>query len=419
MTFVASQESTLLLGAFVPITDCKTDQPSATITTSYANQTFHPGIIPVQRDPSLFRQSGAPSYEIRAKEPGVLLSGPYKNGEDLPDDFVKIFKLSGDNSTLTIQVPNPPFTTSFAFAISAGNPTRAGPTAIAGSGTALHLATITLGPYLTRAGNASKSDQAGGKDSIELAIWEKVGCDPEAGMTVNPQEIASMCVNNSVQAASLDVWKKYDAPRYMFNLLTKAQVSVGGQPVNGAEVIHKDVNAAGPVCIPDETECTNAACSSLLNPASGTPTSIAQSLAYNAVVNLNRFLAEARRAALDAGLLASFDTAKIVNDFFQEKQPQASIAQIFGIIGPLLGMLSAIAAPLAAASAGLGVLSGAVGAAGGISAMTGLQAMVEQSFNLDADLLSHIGDYLRQTLDGIQPGMRATPLLYMFLMGEV
>ncbi|KAL6721375.1 hypothetical protein ACLMJK_000478 [Lecanora helva] len=212
--------------------------------------------------------------------------------------------------------------------------------------------------------------------------------------------IASQCVNNQI-STDVSAWTTYEAKSYMSSLLSAAAPHPTAPQVNGASLIHSDVNPPGAMCTYN-AQCEGVSCNGVKDDTSGSVVSVQRYLAYNAVANFNNYLYTLYDALFDAGTLNGLLDDKIVTTYFTNPSPDATWEQILGIFTPLIGMFGAMLGPFSGgASAVVSSIGGIVGAIGAGGIASSIPPVADKRFDEVATVTDFVGQYLNATVVGI------------------
>ncbi len=214
--------------------------------------------------------------------------------------------------------------------------------------------------------------------------------------------IASLCSNAKITPGP-EAWKKYDVPKYMASILSVAgprKNMYSPTNVDGALVIHSDVNPPGAKCT-YTAKCDSIGCKDVRDSALGSTESIQRYLAYQGVVNLNNYLWNCYNALFKAGTIESLMSGDIVTTFFSNPKPDATWVQVVGGVAPLLGLASALLAPFTVPSAIFGAAGGIVGLVLGQGTSASLAPVVDARFTEESNIKAMVGRYLAALADGV------------------
>ena len=232
-----------------------------------------------------------------------------------------------------------------------------------------------------------------------------IGVPPKVS-TPTTSALASMCSRNEISAVE-SAWTQYGVATYMSSLLVSAAPTPGAQ-VNGALVIHSDVNPPGPMCT-YTSKCDSIACSDLKDYDSGTGLSVQRFLGYTAIINLNNFMNAIMTAVMDAGTINSLMDGKLVTTFFTNPTPIASWEQVTNSMTPLLGMLGPLLGlfvpQLSAIFSGVSSLISKITSD---ALLATLQPVVDKRFTEFATVSDFVATYLKATVVGIESAYNRT-----------
>lgn len=228
---------------------------------------------------------------------------------------------------------------------------------------------------------------------------------PKPSMTASPA-LASMCSNNDISAVS-ESWTSFGVATYMSSLLAAAAPTPGAQ-VDGALVIHSDVNPPGPLCT-YTAKCDSITCSDVKDYNKGSELSVQRFLGYQAIVNVNNYMNAIMVAVMDAGTINSLMNGKLVTTFFTNPAPIASWEQITGSLTPILGMLSSLLGQfLPMISPIFGGISSLLSKVTSDALLSGLAPVVDKRFTEFADVGDFVATYLKTTVVGIESSYNRT-----------
>ena len=171
--------------------------------------------------------------------------------------------------------------------------------------------------------------------------------------------------------------------------------------LDGAAIIHSDVNPPGAMCT-YTAHCDPVGCSSVKDSASGSEVSVQRFLAYTSIVNFNNYLNSIMTALLDSGTIASLIDGNIVTTFFTNKAPDASWMQIMNMFTPFLSIFGSFLGPLSSAAGEAFKVAAQVGAsvsAGSVA--TSIPPVVDKRFSEYASITDFVGDYLKAVVAGV------------------
>ena len=228
---------------------------------------------------------------------------------------------------------------------------------------------------------------------------------PKPSVTKSPA-LASMCFSNEISAVS-ESWTSYGVATYMSSLLAAAAPTPGAQ-VDGALVIHSDVNPPGAKCT-YTSKCDSITCSDVKDYNSGDEVAVQRFLGYQAIVNVNNYMNAIMVAVMDAGTINSLMDGKLVATFFTNPNPTASWEQVTNSLTPLLGMLSSLLGQFVPMlSPILGGISSLLGKVTSDALLMELKPVVDKRFSEFATVSDFVATFLKTTVVGIESAYNRT-----------
>ena len=229
---------------------------------------------------------------------------------------------------------------------------------------------------------------------------------PASPSVTKSPALASMCSNNEISAVSPS-WTSYGVATYMSSLLAAAAPTPGAQ-VDGALVIHSDVNPPGPKCT-YTSKCDSITCSDVKDYNAGDEIAVQRFLGYQAIVNVNNYMNAIMVAVMDAGTINSLMDGKLVATFFTNPTPSASWEQVTNSLTPLLGMLSSLLGQFVPGlSPILTGISSLLGKVTSDALLMELKPVVDKRFSEFATVSDFVATFLKTTVVGIESAYNRT-----------